>query len=67
MLDGVFDRRKNFLDVWRQSATTLDAWPQRDRRGANQVAVQANRFEIVVQIRPPAEDVLIVRIREHPR
>jgi hypothetical protein len=31
MLDGVFERRNNFLYVWRQLAPALDVWPQRDR------------------------------------
>ena len=62
MLDGVFERRKNFFDVRWQLATTLDAWPERDRRRKNQAAVQANRFEIVVQIRPPTAMKGIARL-----
>ena len=54
MLDGVFERHKNFFDVWRQMAMTLDVWPERDWWRKDQAAVQANRFEIVVQIGPLA-------------
>jgi hypothetical protein len=32
MLDGVFESRNNFFDVWRQLATTFEVWPQRERR-----------------------------------
>jgi hypothetical protein len=53
MLDGVFECRNHFFDVRRQLATTLDLWPQRDRRGQNQGAVQRNGIEIVVEIWPP--------------
>jgi hypothetical protein len=49
MLDGVFECRNNFLDVRRQLAPTLDEWPQRDRRGKNQRAVQRDRIEIIVE------------------
>jgi hypothetical protein len=61
MLDGVFERCNNFVDVRRQLATTLDVWPQRDWRGKHQAAVQANRFEIVVEIGPPTAMKRIAR------
>jgi hypothetical protein len=53
MLDGVFECRNYFFDIRRQLATTLDLWPQRDRRGQNQGAVQRYGIEIVVEIWPP--------------
>ena len=62
MLDGVFERHKNFFNVRRQTATTLDAWPERDWRRKDQAAVQANRVEIVVQIGPQAAVKSIARL-----
>jgi|SRR5688572_12706880 len=53
MLDGVFETGNQFFDIRRQRATTLDGWPERDRWGQNHGAVQADRIEIVVEIRPP--------------
>jgi hypothetical protein len=52
MLDGVFECRNHFFDVRRQLATTLDLWPQRNRRRQNQGTVQRNGIEIVVEIGP---------------
>jgi hypothetical protein len=54
MLDGVFERHKNFFDVWRQNATALDTWPERDWRRQDHAAGQANGVEIIVQIGPLA-------------
>lgn len=62
MLDGVFESRNNFFDVRRQLAATLDRRPQRDRRRKNQGAVQANRTEIVVEIRPAAAMKRVARL-----
>ena len=62
MLDGVFECRNHFFDVRRQLATTLDLWPQRDRRGQNQGAVQRNGIEIVVEIWPPTAMKGITRL-----
>jgi len=61
MLDGVFECRNHFFDVRRQSATTLDLRPQRDRREQNQGAVQRNGIEIVVEIWPPTAMKSITR------
>jgi hypothetical protein len=61
MLDGVFERCNHFFDVRRQLATTLDVWPQRDWRGKHQCTIQANRIEIVVEIRPPTTMKRIAR------
>src|SRR6266550_3906739 len=52
MLDGVFERRNNFLDVRRQLAMTLDVRPERDWRRKDQGTVQTNRDEIVVKVWP---------------
>jgi hypothetical protein len=48
MLDGVFECRNHFFDVRRQLATTLDLWPQSDRRGQNRGAVQRNGIQMYV-------------------
>jgi hypothetical protein len=53
MLDGVFERRNNFFEIRRQLATTFDVWPQSDRWGENQGAVQRDRIKIVMEIWPP--------------
>ena len=62
MLDGVFERRNNFLDVRRQLAPTLDDWPQRYRRGKNQAAVQCDRIQIIVEKWPAAAMKRIARL-----
>ena len=64
MLDGVFQRRNNFFNVRGQLATSLDEWPQRDRRGVNQRAVQRDRIEIIVKIRPTATMQCIARLSD---
>jgi len=61
MLDGVFQRRNNFVDVCGQRAPPLDERPQRDRRRVNQSAVQRDRIEIIVKIRSPATMQRIAR------
>jgi hypothetical protein len=66
MLDGVFKCRHHFFNVRRQLTTTLDVWPQRDRRGQYQSAIQRDRIEIVVEIRPPTAMKGITR-PSHPR
>jgi len=53
MLDGVFERRNNFLDVRRQLVATCDVRPKGDGWRQDQGAVQTNRVEIVVKVRPP--------------
>ena len=50
MLDGVFERRNNCLDVRRQLAMTLDVRPERDWRRKDQRTIQTNRVEIVVKV-----------------
>jgi len=52
MLDGVFERRNNCLDVRRQLAMTLDVRPERDWRRKDQRTIQTNRVEIVVKVWP---------------
>jgi hypothetical protein len=51
MLDGVFKRNK-FVDVWRQRATTFNVRPEHNRRRKDQGALQAYRFEVIVEARP---------------
>jgi len=54
-LDGVLERRNEFFDVWRQLATALDDWPQRDGRRRNDPRTEHDRVEVVVQTgSPPA-------------
>ncbi len=62
IVDGVFERHKNFFDIWRHMATTLDAWPERDWRREDQAGVQPNGVEVVVQIRPLAAVKGIARL-----
>src|SRR4051812_9913978 len=62
MLDGMFECRNNFFDVSRQLGTTLNVWPQRDRRGKNQGAVQRDRIKIVMEISPPTTMKRVARL-----
>jgi hypothetical protein len=62
VLDGVFERHKDFFDVWRQMAAALDVGPECDWRRKDRVAVQTNGFEIVVQIGPLAAVKRIARL-----
>src|SRR3989442_5659992 len=61
MLDGVFERRNNFLDVRRQLVATCDVRPKGDGWRQDQGAVQTNRVEIVVKVRPPPAIRVVAR------
>jgi hypothetical protein len=60
--DGVLERRNEFFDVWRQLATALDDWPQRDGRRRNDPRADRHRVEIVVQMCPPPAMLGIARL-----
>ena len=46
MLDGVFERHNNFLDVPRQLAMPLDVRPERDWRRKDQGTIQIGRAHV---------------------
>lgn len=49
-LDGVFERRNDFLEIGRQLASPLDCGPQRDRRRSDESLAEGYRVEIVVKM-----------------
>jgi hypothetical protein len=52
-LDGALERRNEFFDVWRQLATALHDWPQRNGRRRDDPRTDHDRVEVVVQMCPP--------------